>query len=77
MYTRVRCRYAGAACLRECVLFLYEVEWEGRRKTFLCVVEWRIFISVVSVWFLLLIFIHEWFLLLIFNFESSLQKLRS
>lgn len=78
MYTRGRCRWTGVTCLRKFALFVCGVEWESRRNTSLCMLEWRDFISVVSGWFLLLIFIHEWFCCWFLPWEllAEVEKLR-
>ena len=63
MYTRGRCRRAGVTCLRNFLLFVCGAEWESRRNTSLCRLQWRDFPSVVSGWFLFMSGFCCWFLL--------------
>ena len=77
-YTRgnIYCRYTctGVVCLRKFSSFVCEVKWENEKNIFLCVLEWREFISLVRTRVvLLLIFIHGWLLLFTFTLGSCLQ----
>lgn len=74
-YTRgnIYCRYTctGVICLRKFASFVCEVKWENGRNTFLCVLEWREFISLVSGF--AVDFYSRWLLLFSFTFESCLH----